>query len=73
MKYLLLTPFLIYYIMRDLDTFIKQGELVRGLSIFILFFLFLLFFSAWLGEIKVRTHMRKKLGKNIYDWLEEGK
>lgn len=73
MKYLLLLPVLIYYIMRDFAAIIKHQEFYRGIAFIILTALAGIFFCAWLDIAKTQTRVRKKLGKNIYDWLEEGK
>jgi len=72
MKYILLIPIVTYYIFRDMAVLLKHGELLRGLSIFILLFLFLLFFSAWLNVVREASRVRKQIGSGVYDWLSGG-
>ncbi|HAV56589.1 MAG TPA: hypothetical protein DCX45_03505 [Acinetobacter junii] len=69
MKYILLIPIAGYYLIRDMHTLIMHDELIRGLSLFILLFLFLLFFSAWLNIARELTRVKKQIGSGTYDWL----
>lgn len=70
MKYLLLLPILIYYIIRDLPTLLEHSELFKGLSLFVLLTLSLIFLTGWVNSFKSETRLRKKLGNKTYDWLE---
>lgn len=69
MKYILLIPIIGYYILRDIAVFVKQGDLVRGLAIFILVFIAILFFAAWLNIARELSRVKKRVGDSAYDWL----
>lgn len=73
MKYLLLTPIasLIggYYLLRDMATLLKHGELVRGLIIFILLSIVVILACVLINTVKELSRVRKQLGNNTYEWM----
>jgi hypothetical protein len=69
MKYLLFFPVLIYYIVKDFATIIQHQEFYRGIALFVLTAFVGIFFSAWLDIAKTQSRIRKKIGKDTYDWL----
>ena len=71
MKYILLLPILIYYIIRDLPTLLEHSELFKGLSLFVLLTFALIFLSGWIQSVRSETRLRKKLGDKTYDWLAD--
>jgi hypothetical protein len=72
-KYLLLTPIasLIggYYLLRDMATLLKHGELLRGLIIFILLSIAMMLGCFLVNAVKEINRVRKQVGSDAYEWM----
>ena len=69
MKYLLLSPIVGYYILRDMATLTRHGDLVRGLALFILSAFVMILLAICIELIKELNRVKKQVGNNAYDWM----
>lgn len=69
MKYLLASPIIFYYLMRDMATLLKHGELLRGLIIFILLSVVIMLACILMNTVQELKRVRKQVGANTYDWM----
>jgi hypothetical protein len=70
-KWIIISPLLLFYLLRDMAMLLKHQDLVRGIAILILISLLGIFFTAWLQGAKREERMRRKLGDEAYEWIEK--
>ena len=68
-KWIIISPLLLFYLLRDMAMLLKHQDLIRGISILILISLLGIFFTAWLQSAKREECLRKKLGDETYEWI----
>jgi len=69
-KWIIISPVLIFYLLRDMAMLLKHQDLLRGMAILILVSLLGIFFTAWLQGAKREDKVRGRLGEETYEWIE---
>lgn len=69
MKYLLLSPIVGYYILRDMAALTRHGDLVRGLALFTLSAVVIILMAFCIELIKELNRVKKQVGNSAYEWM----
>lgn len=69
MKYLLLIPVAGYYLLRDMAALTRHGDLVRGLTLFILSAIVIILLAFCIELIKELNKVKMQVGNNAYEWM----
>lgn len=69
MKYLLLSPIVGYYILRDMAALTRHGDLLRGLALFVLSAVVIILLCFSIELVKELSKVKKQIGNDAYEWM----
>jgi hypothetical protein len=69
-KWVIISPVLLFYLLRDMAMLLTHHDLMRGMTILILISLLGIFFTAWLQGAKREDRVKRRLGDETYEWIE---
>jgi hypothetical protein len=70
-KWIVISPVMLFYLLRDMAMLLKHQDLLRGLSTLILVAMLGIFFTAWLQGARREDRARRRLGEETYEWLQD--